>query len=113
MVLLLRCVLCSTGTSVRVHLGANIDAEKFFEGGEMNLGTNTAGFTAFRLRFVPGGALMGGYLVLLLEVIVWLIPLAILVFFISRVITISKQPDRIEALLLRDRRLTYEQKESG
>ena len=50
---------------------------------------------------------MGGYLVLLLEVIVWLILLAILVFFISRVITISKQLDRIEALVLRDRRLTY------
>ena len=46
LVLLLRCFLCSTGTSVRVHLGANIDAEKFVEGGEMNLDTNTAGFTA-------------------------------------------------------------------
>ena len=40
---------------------------------------------------------MSGYLVLLLEVIVWLILLTILVFFISRVITISKQLDRIEA----------------
>lgn len=41
MVVLLRCVLCSTGTSLRVHLRANIDAEKFVEGGEMNLDSNT------------------------------------------------------------------------
>ena len=47
-------------------------------------------------------------LAILLLVIVWLTPISIVVFFVRRVITISKQLDRIEALLLRDRRLTYE-----
>ena len=65
---------------------------------------------------MPGGARTGRYLVFLLALllkILWLIPIAILVFFIWRVIATSKQLDRIEALLLKNRRLAYERKESG